>query len=221
MHFPFRVIVATRPSSSFSSTAASARGIASPRVTVALASVFQIRWAKRRRSRLKRTISPVESSSRSVRSNSSVSPGQIVGYMLQPVTRRRKRPEDRKTSAASSHFRACVGSRGSSVDVMRRFVRAGTRYWLRFFRTPMQWSQKPARVGKMVSRKAFSRQNRAIVRTWNHSFSYKDLSTLKLAEKPAPRRPPYRQFRTADYPECRSIPEKRQPELMGRRRCPR
>ena len=39
--------------------------------------------------------------------STSVSPGQIVGSMLQPVTCKRSFPDERNTSPASSHLTAC------------------------------------------------------------------------------------------------------------------
>ena len=38
----------------------------------------------------------------------SVSPGQIVGNMLQPLTFSRRVPDNRKDSLANSHFRECA-----------------------------------------------------------------------------------------------------------------
>ncbi len=110
-------------------TGGSGLAIPSPWVTIckspSLPDLPEIRCTKIRRSRWNSTISPWLTLSLFARSITRVSPGKIVGNMLHPVTRRRNRPDERKTSPASSHFKACnsaeerprIGSRRLGVHV--------------------------------------------------------------------------------------------------------
>jgi len=126
---PSRTTKATLPSNWELETGASGCGIPSPWVTIcrsrSLPDFPETRCTNIRRSRWNSTISPLPTLSLSARSIKRVSPGKIAGNMLHPVTRRRNRPDERKTSSASSHFKACnsaaerprIGSRRLGVHV--------------------------------------------------------------------------------------------------------
>src|SRR5215469_6181724 len=99
-------------------------------------------------------MSPSGTALGSTRSMSSVSPGQTVGSMLHPVTRRRSVPDDRNTSAASSHFIA-----SDSLIMMFPGFTSSVDYCCnseispRFFRTKGPLSQTPAHIGTTVFHK--------------------------------------------------------------------
>lgn len=126
---PSRITKETLPSNWELETGGSGFRIPSPWVTIcksqALPDFAAIRCTKIRRSRWNSTISPLPTLSPSARSITRVSPGKIAGNILHPVTHRRNRPDERKTSPASSHFRACnsaeersrIGSRRLGVHV--------------------------------------------------------------------------------------------------------
>jgi hypothetical protein len=48
----------------------------------------------------------------------SISPGPEEGGMLHPVTRKRSVPDERKTSPASSHFRAFTSPKIDADEIM-------------------------------------------------------------------------------------------------------
>ena len=122
MNFPSRETKDTFPSRSSSRTGGSGSDIASPRVTIldsAGVSILRVtRWTTRRQARPNSTMSPSETARLSTRSIRRVSPGQIAGSMLVPLTCRRSAPDERKTSAASSHLTACESSGIASKKVM-------------------------------------------------------------------------------------------------------
>jgi len=95
--------------------------------SAALPDFPETRCANSRPSPRNSTISPFSTLSLLAGSITRVSPGKIAGNMLHPVTRRRKRPDELRTSPASSHFRACtsaeerpgIGSRHFGIHVAR------------------------------------------------------------------------------------------------------
>lgn len=124
IYFPFRRMSETRPSKSLAGTGRSAKGRASPRVKTAPDCGWlpaTTRWTKKRRSRPNRTMSPGETASLWMCSITSVSPGITVGNMLHPVTCKRRVPDERNTSPASSHLRAFTSPRIDEHEVMTTF----------------------------------------------------------------------------------------------------
>ena len=123
IHVPSRRMRETFPRTSSSARGESGADIASPRVTrcesPGLACLETTRCAKRRRSRPKRTMSPLETALLSALSTTRVSPGQTEGSMLQPMTFSRSVPDERNTSHANSHLRAWVSSNGAADELMR------------------------------------------------------------------------------------------------------
>jgi hypothetical protein len=110
IHLPFRKMRTTFPIISPTETGESISSNASPRVCIAVCPGFAVtmRWATNLPPRLKATISPRRTSVQATCSTMSVSPGRIVGSILQPAARKRTIPETRNMSAASSRWTVCV-----------------------------------------------------------------------------------------------------------------
>jgi len=124
IYFPFRRMSETLPSRSLAGTGGSVAGRASPRVNTASDCDWLLattRWTKKRRSRPNRTMSPGETAPLWVCSITSVSPGITAGNMLHPVTCKRRVPDERKTSPASSHLSAFTSPKIDGSEVMMTF----------------------------------------------------------------------------------------------------
>jgi len=110
MRRPLRKMKQTRPRRSRLDKGESGQDTASPRVRMpepeGACPVPMTRWATSLLLRTNKTISPSETSSPQTRPIMRVSPGHMVGSMLQPVTRKLRYPDERKTSLASSHLTA-------------------------------------------------------------------------------------------------------------------
>ncbi len=118
----------TRPSNSSLENSGSGAGMESPRNKKPPACERPIkRCRKNRPSRKASTISPGRTSSSEQRAISTTSPGQRLGSMLSPRTRRRNRPLARKLSAAMeerSASRLSVQTLGVLSKVRRSFAKS-------------------------------------------------------------------------------------------------
>src|SRR5215831_12469284 len=136
-------------------------------------------------------MSPSGTSAESTRSTMRVSPGQTVGSMLHPVTCNRSVPDDRNTSAASSHFIACdsltlmLQALMSSLDCCYNSETSPGS-----FHTKAPLSQTPSQIETKVSHKASFASRECSVRPIEYDCYPLEIPVVivSLPGTPAPRR---------------------------------
>ena len=161
MYFPLcNSVVMVHPSCAHESSPANAKSCLQRFPLLRLAKTFCTRWNN--------ATSPGTISLGWAVFTTSVSPGQIVGSMLQPVTLMRRVPESRRDSAANSHLTACANVLCAAV--MKPFYcRIGSYSGYRFSSSARLWLQTSVRSETKAFRTVSSVQPEYFDSSKNHS----------------------------------------------------